>query len=72
MVWGYLWLCGSKTTLNPISQTSIINGAKYKKKFEYLSSRLAVVFVQSTEVRCWVENEDVVGAAPTGDAPATS
>ena len=26
---------------------------------------------QSNEARCWVEN-DVVGAAPTGEAPATS
>ena len=24
------------------------------------------------EARCWVENEDVVGVAPTGDAPTTS
>ena len=27
---------------------------------------------QSIETRCNVENEDVVGAAPTGDAPTTS
>ena len=33
---------------------------------------LAVVFAQSIEAMCWVENEDVVGAAPTGDAPTTS
>ena len=33
---------------------------------------LAVVFAQSIEARCQVENEDVVGAAPTGDAPTTS
>ena len=33
---------------------------------------LAVVFAQSIETRCSVENEDVVGAAPTGDAPTTS
>ena len=26
----------------------------------------------SIEARCWVENEDVVGAAPIGDAPTTS
>ena len=32
----------------------------------------AVVFVRYTEARCWVENEDVVGAAPTGDDPTTS
>ena len=31
-----------------------------------------LVSVQSIETRCWVENEDVVGAAPTGDAPTTS
>ena len=36
------------------------------------SSRRAVVFVQSNEARWLVENEDVVGAAPTGDAPTTS
>ena len=40
-----------------------------KKKF---SSRLAVFFAQSIEARCWVENEDESGAAPTGDAPATA
>ena len=33
---------------------------------------VAVVFAQSIEARCQVENEDVVGAAPTGDAPMTS
>ena len=38
----------------------------------FLSFRSSVVFAQSIEARCWVENEDVVGAAPTGDAPATS
>ena len=41
-------------------------------KLKWLSSRLAVVFAQSTEAKCQVENEDVVGAAPTGDAPTTS
>ena len=36
-------------------------------------SRLAVVYAQYIEARCLVENEDVVGAAPTGDdAPTTS
>ena len=35
-------------------------------------SRLAAVFAQSMEATCWVENEDVVEAAPSGDAPATS
>ena len=31
-----------------------------------------VVFAQSIEARCYVENEDVVGAVPTGAAPTTS
>ena len=35
-------------------------------KPEYFSSRLAVLFTQSIEGRCYVENEYVVGAAPTG------
>ena len=30
------------------------------------------VFPESLEARCLVENEDVVGATPTGDAPTTS
>ena len=33
---------------------------------------LQLFFSQSIEARCYVENEDVVGAAPTGDAPTTS
>ena len=41
-------------------------------KFKCFSSRLAAVFAQSTEARCSVENEDVVGAALTGAAPTTS
>ena len=41
-------------------------------KLECSSSRLAVVFVQSIEARCQDKNEDVVGAAPTGNAPTIS
>ena len=33
---------------------------------------LSFAFAHSIEARCWVGNEDVVGAAPTGDAPTTS
>ena len=36
------------------------------------SSRFAVDFEQYIDARCLVENEDVVGAAPKGDAPTTS
>ena len=42
------------------------------QKLKCFSSHLAVVFAQSVEARCKVENEEVVGAAPTGDAPTTS
>ena len=41
-------------------------------KLKWFSSRRAVVCAQSIEAGCYVENEDVVWAAPTGDAPTTS
>ena len=41
-------------------------------KLKCISSCLAVVCAQSIEAMCSVDNEDVVGAAPTGDAPTTS
>ena len=41
-------------------------------KLKCFSSHLAVVFGQSIEARCLVENEDVVGAVLTGDAQTTS
>ena len=41
-------------------------------KLKYFLSRLAVVFAQSIEARWYEENEDVVGATLTGDAPTTS
>ena len=51
-------------------------GSMYKthqiQKLKCFLSRLAIVIAQSIETRCQVENEDVVGAAPTGDAPTTS
>ena len=40
-------------------------------KLKCFSSRLAMVFAQSIEARWQVENEDVVRAALTGDAPTT-
>ena len=41
-------------------------------QFKCFSSCLAVVFTQSIEARSLVENEDVVGAVLTGEAPTTS
>ena len=52
-------------------QTSNISSTK-SHKFKCFSSRFVVVFAQTIEGRCSVENEDVVGAAPTGDALTTS
>ena len=43
-----------------------------KKEDRRQTFNLTVVFAQSTEARCSVKNEDVVGAAPTGDVPTTS
>ena len=40
-------------------------------KHKCFSPHLAVVFAPSIEARCYVENEDVVGAVPTGAAPTT-
>ena len=40
--------------------------------FKYFLPRLTCAFAQSIEARYYAENEDVVGAAPTGDAPTTS
>ena len=43
--------------------------SQYLKRF---SDCLVPVFAESLEARCQVENEDVVGAAPTSNAPTTS
>ena len=43
--------------------------SQHLKRFSYC---LTAVFAESLEARCQVENEDVVGAAPTGDAPTIS
>ena len=49
--------------MNYYRQTSNISRTKY----QHLSvSRLVLqLFAQSIEARCWVANEEVVGAAPT-------
>ena len=43
-----------------------------KPKYKWVWSRFAVASAQSIEPRGYVENEDVVRAAPIGDAPTTS
>ena len=68
-------ICTMKSTSHFPSDTylqiSNIQHTKYQT-FKCFLSRLAVVFSQSIEVRYYVEIEDVVGAAPAGDAPTTS
>ena len=51
-------------------QVSNISRTK-SQNLKCFSPRLAVVFAQFIEAIYQVENEDVVGAAPTGDAPTT-
>ena len=60
------------------------NGVNYLKKILNISNTShtkssncflfcpAVAFAQSTVVSCWVENDDVIGAVPSGNFPATS
>ena len=43
-----------------------------RTKSQNLNVSRAIVFAQSIEARCYVKNEDVVGAAPTGDDLTTS
>ena len=64
------WICGYSLfiTYHKISDISRTKSQNLKR----FSSRLAAVLAQSIEARCYVENEDVVGAAPTGNAPTTS
>ena len=46
--------------------------AQQIQKLKFYSSRLAVVIARFIDVMCSVENKDVGGEAPTGDAPITS
>ena len=61
----YMYLCHFNIFQSLIKEHQI-------PKLKCFLSCLTVVFAQSTESRCYVENEDVVGASPTGDAPTTS
>ena len=55
------------------SETSNISRMKFANLNVYrLVMPLSLCPLGTIEARCSVENEDVVGAAPTGDAPTTS
>ena len=82
---GYIWITTFCSVMIYASRIYVVQGRFeiklpstlwYKThqipNFKSLLSRLAVFFVHSIEARYWIENEDGVGAAPTGDAPTTS
>ena len=73
-IWGKELCCNFMLIL--LIQVNLPSSLKYKthqiptlKIFSYC---IAAFVAESLEARCQVENEDVVGAAPTGDAPTTS
>ena len=66
-----LQLQNRRTTNWPYRQVSNIRRTK-SQHLNIFSYCLAAVFAEYLEARCWVENEDIVGPAPTGDAPTTS
>ena len=55
-----------------VSYRQVSNISSTKSQHLKDSRTVAAVFAEYLEARCWVENEDVVGTAPTGDAPTTS
>ena len=61
-------ILGSRQKAYQYRQVSNISGTKY----QHLKDFGTVLRLSLLEARCQVENEDVVGAAPTGDAPTTS
>ena len=63
------WQCMMKFLLNYWSLYYKAHQITALKRFSYCR---AAVLAESLEARGYVENEDVVGAAPTGDAPTTS
>ena len=60
------------SVINVYRQISNISGSKSQKLNVSSLVLQNFVFAQSIEVKCYIENEDVVGEAPTGDAPTTS
>ena len=62
----------ARANQNQLFYRQISNTRHIYPKLECFTSRFVVVFAQSIEVKCLVDNEDAGGAAPTGDAPITS
>ena len=60
------------SVINVYRQISNISGSKSQNLNISSIVLQKLVFAQSVEVKCYIENEDVVGAEPTGDAPTTS
>ena len=59
-----------------MDESQLLQNLQYKAhqipQLKSLCTQLAVVFAQYIEAKFSVENEDVVGAAPTDDDPTTS
>ena len=75
--WCLVYLLSQAISNHDIETTTVtvkISDTRCTKfqKPKYILSRLAVAFAHSIEARCQVENEDIVGAVPTGDAPKIS
>ena len=70
----YIFTFRQTIECNKYSNNSVINMTYCHQipKLKWFPCRFAVAFVQSIEAMCQVENEDVVGAVPTGDAATTS
>ena len=73
-----IWCCTNQHNLGALNKAEIwlLSNLWYKvhqiPRLKCFSSYLAVVIAQSIEARCEIENEDLVGAVLTGDAPTTS
>ena len=71
-------MIGPLAALRMVVMMDLPPNRQYKRhqipNFKCFLAHLAVAFVQYIGDRYWVGNEDVVGAAPTGDgdAPTTS
>ena len=61
-------LCDDQDIYRQVSNISRTK-SQHLRRFSYC---LAAFFAESLEARCQVENADVVGAEPRGDAPTTS
>ena len=68
----YIWLMRFSKLYLRMLPSNLWYLAHQIPKLKFFSSRLVLPLSQSIKAMRSVDNEDVVGAAPTGDAPTTS